>query len=167
MEKTNTKTFAILAPVPERHLFSSLDAITQQLDDDAIDTQPMVALGSNAFEAFGQADGLRKDRMADVYIYASDPEDPTLNPEATWRATYIKQVHSRRGRYPGKAIHRPEATVNDNPTWAVFWLFKDLEKLKKPLPIGNLKALGKKSNYPSRFLPDAPVLIEHPMLRRL
>lgn len=167
MEKTNTKSFAILASVPESHLLSSLDALTHQLDDDAIDTQPMVALGCNVFEVFGQADALRKDRMADVYIYASDTDNPTLNPQATWRATYIKQVHSRRGRYPGKAIHRPEATANDKPTWAIFWLLKDLEQLQKPFPIGNLKALGKKSNYPPRFLPDQAVLIEHPMLRRL
>ncbi|NEZ64738.1 hypothetical protein D0962_18420 [Leptolyngbyaceae cyanobacterium CCMR0082] len=167
MEKTNTKTFAILAPVPEHHLVSGLDAITRQLDDDAIETQPMVALGSNAFEVFGQADALRKDRMADVYIYASHAYNPTLNPQATWRATYIKQVHSRRGRYPGKAIHRPETTATDKPTWAVFWLLKDLEKLQPPLPIGKMKALGKKSNYPPRFLPEGPVLIEHPMLRRL
>ncbi|MEM6256170.1 MAG: hypothetical protein AAF821_24920 [Cyanobacteria bacterium P01_D01_bin.156] len=166
MDITNTKNFAILAPVPEHHLFSGLDTITQQLDDEALDTHPIVALGSNAFEVFGQADALRKERLADVYIYASHADNPPLNPQATWKATYIKQVHSRRGRYPGKAIHRPESTTNDKPNWAVFWLLKDLEKLKKPLAIGNLKAFGKKSNYPPRFLPEGPVLIEHPMVRR-
>ncbi|NEQ51477.1 MAG: hypothetical protein F6K11_15265 [Leptolyngbya sp. SIO3F4] len=166
MDTTNTKNFAILAPVPEHHLFSGLDAITQQLDDEALDTHPIVALGSNAFEVFGQADAMRKDRLADVYIYASHTDNPPLNPQATWKATYIKQVHSRRGRYPGKAIHRPESTTTDKPNWAVFWLLKDLEKLKKPLAIGDLKAFGKKSNYPPRFLPEGPVLIEHPMVRR-
>lgn len=166
MEITNTKNFAILAPVPEHHLVSGLDAIAHQLDDEAIETHPVLALGSNAFEVFGQADALRKQRMADVYIYASQADNPTLNPQATWKATYLKQVHSRRGRYPGKAIHRPESTATDKPTWAIFWLLKDLEKLKAALPIGDLKGLGKKSNYPPRFLPEDPILIEHPMIRR-
>ena len=162
MEQTKAKTFAILAPVPEHHLISGLEAIAHQFDDDSIETQPMVALGSSDFEVFGKADELRKHRLVDVYIYASDADNPTLNPQATWKATYIKQVHSRRGRYPGKAIHRPKTTATDKPTWAIFWLIKDLEKLKKPLPIGKLRGLGKKSNYPPRFLPEGPVLIEHP-----
>ncbi|MBE9065986.1 hypothetical protein IQ260_04905 [Leptolyngbya cf. ectocarpi LEGE 11479] len=166
MDTTITKNFAILAPVPEHHLISGLDAIAHQLDDETMETHPVLALGSNAFEVFGQADALRKQCLADVYIYASHADNPTLNPQATWKATYLKQVHSRRGRYPGKSIHRPEATATDKPTWAIFWLLKDLEKLKKPLPIGNLKGLDKKSNYPPRFLPEAPVLIEHPMIRR-
>ena len=94
METTNTKNFAILAPVPEHHLISGLDAISKQLDDDSIDTQPMVALGSRSFEVFGQADALRKERMADVYIYASHADNPSLNPHATWRATLTWTGHS-------------------------------------------------------------------------
>ncbi|MBT9317838.1 hypothetical protein [Leptothoe spongobia] len=162
MEKTKAKTFAILVPVPERHLISGLDAITNQLDDDSIDTQPTLALGSSDFEVFGQADERRKHRLVDVYIYASQTDNPPLNPEATWKATYLKQVHSRRGRYPGKAIHRPASTATDKPTWAIFWLLTDLEKLKTPLPIGKMRGIGKKSDFPPRFLPEGAVLIEHP-----
>ncbi|BAY59596.1 hypothetical protein NIES2135_64730 (plasmid) [Leptolyngbya boryana NIES-2135] len=74
-------------------------------------------------------------------------------------------VASRRGRYPGKSIYRPQSTVTDTPTWAVFWEVQELELLQKSIPIGNLRGKNKKANYGARFIPEGPVLIEHPAVR--
>jgi hypothetical protein len=158
-----TRAFAMLAPVPEMHLMSGLEAIALQLDSDESDQLPKVAFGSMDFELFGEAEKLRNGKSIEVLIYASHAKgDQPLHPEATWRGLYIGSVSSRRGRYPGKAIFRPKSTVTDSPTWAVFWEVQELERLKMPIPIKSLRGKGKKANYQSRFIPEGPVLIEYP-----
>ena len=54
MQKTHA--FAILAPFPEVHLLSGLDAIAAQLDSDDLPPNhlPKVAFGSMNFEVFGK-----------------------------------------------------------------------------------------------------------------
>lgn len=163
MQKTHA--FAILAPVPEMHLISGLEAIATQLDSDDLppDHQPKVAFGSMDFEVLGEVEKLRVGKAIDVFIYASHAKgDQPLNPEVTWRGVYVGYVASRRGRYPGKSIYRPQSTATDAPTWAVFWEVQALEQLKQPIPIGSLRGKNKKTNYPARFIPEGPVLIEHP-----
>ena len=162
METSKTHKFAILAPVPEEHLFSGLDAIATQLDTDPPEIPPVLAYGSGAFEVFGKADEMRKGLPVEMFFYASHAENPTFNPFATWKATYIKQVHSRRGRYPGKKFHRPPSTASDTPTWAIFWLVQDLEKLDTPMPIEDFRGLDKKSNYSCGLIPEGPLLVEQP-----
>lgn len=160
-----TQAFAILAPVPEMHLISGLEAIAAQLDSDELppDHMPKVAFGSMAFELFGEVEKLRGGKAIEVFIYASDAKgDQPLNPEVTWRGLYVGYVGSRRGRYPGKSIYRPKSTVTDTPNWAVFWEVQELEPLKKPIPMGNLCGKDKKTNYRGRFLPEGPTLIEYP-----
>lgn len=164
-----TYAFALLAPVPEMHLISGLEAIAAQFDSDDLqpDQLPKVAFGSMDFEVFGEVEKLRGGRAVDVFIYASHAKgDQPLNPEATWRGIYVGYVASRRGRYPGKSIHRPKSTATDTPNWAVFWEIQELEQLKKPVAIGSLRAKNKKTNYQARFIPEGPVLIEHPAIRR-
>ncbi|HIK11809.1 MAG TPA: hypothetical protein IGS52_16360 [Oscillatoriaceae cyanobacterium M33_DOE_052] len=164
-----TYAFAILAPVPEMHLISGLEAIAAQLDLDdlPVDHVPKVAFGSMAFEVFGEAEKLRAGKAVEVFIYASQAKgEQPLNPEVTWRGLYVGYVNSRRGRYPGKSIYRPAATSNDAPTWAVFWELQELEQLKKPVPIGTLRPKSKKTNYPARFIPEGAVLVEYPTVRR-
>lgn len=160
-----TRAFAILAPVPEMHLTSGLEAIAAQLDSDELSPSdaPKVAFGSMEFEMFGEAEKMRAGKAIEVFIYASHAKgDQPLNPEVTWRGLYTGYVGSRRGRYPGKSIFRPLAAANDSPTWAVFWEVQQLERLKTPIPIGRLRGKNKKTNYPPRFIPDGPVLIEYP-----
>lgn len=162
------RTFAILAPVPEQHLLSGVDAISAQLDSDELapDQLPKVAFGSMDFEAFGEIEKLRGGKAIDVFIYASHAKgDQPLNPEVTWRGLYVGYVGSRRGRYPGKSIHRPQSTVTDAPTWAVFWELQELEPLKTPVPIAKLRGKNKKTNYQARFIPEGPVLIEYPFIK--
>lgn len=166
MQKTHA--FAILAPVPEEHLLSGLEAIAAQLDSDNLPPNhlPKVAFGSMDFEVFGEAEKLRGGQSIEGLIYASHAKgDQPLNPEVTWRGLYVGFVGSRRGRYPGKAIYRPKSTATDSSTWTVFWEVQDLERLKTPLLIGSLRGKDKKANYQARFLPEGPVLIESPWSR--
>lgn len=163
MQKSHA--FAILASVPEMHLLSGLEAITAQLDSDELppNHSPKVAFGSMDFEVFAEIEKLRNGKAIEVFIYASDAQgDQPLNPEVTWRAAYVGYVGSRRGRYPGKAIFRPQSTAMDSPTWAVFWEIEELAQLKPAIPIGNLRGKNKKANYQPRFIPESPVLIEYP-----
>ncbi|MBL1179200.1 MAG: hypothetical protein FWK01_29775 [Pantanalinema sp. GBBB05] len=164
-----THAFAILAPVPEMHLVSGLEAIAAQIDSDELSPGqlPKIALGSMAFELFGEAEQLRAGKAIDVFIYASHSQaEQPLNSEVTWQGVYIGYVGSRRGRYPSKSIYRPRSTASDSPVWAVFWELQQLEPLKTPIPIGNLRGRNKKTNYPSRFIPEGPMLIEHPLVKR-
>lgn len=164
-----TRAFALLAPVPEVHLISSLDAIAAQLDSDELSPEqlPKVAFGTMDFEVLGEVEKLRNGKTVDVLIYATDAKgDQPLNPEVTWRGVYVGYVASRRGRYPGKAMYRPKSTATDPPTWAVFWEVQELEQMKTPIPIGNLRGKNKKTNLQARFIPDGPVVIEYPAMRR-
>lgn len=160
-----TCTFALLAPVPEEHLISGLEAIAAQLDSDDLPAGhlPKVAFGSMGFEVLAEVEKLRGGKSVEVLIYASHAKgEQPLNPEVTWRGLYVGCVQSRRGRYPGKSIFRPKSTASDRPTWAVFWEVQELERLKTPIPIGRLTGRGKKTNYQPRFVPEDPVLIEYP-----
>ena len=162
------QAFALLTSVPEMHLISGLEAIAAQLDSEELppDLSPKVAYGSMDFEVFAEVEKLRNGKAVDVFIYASEAKgDQPLNPEVTWRGLYIGCVGSRRGRYPGKAIFRPQSTATDSPTWAVFWEVQQLERLKTPIPIGNLRPKNKKANCQPRFIPESPILIEYPQLR--
>jgi hypothetical protein len=163
-----TQAFAILAPVPEIHLLSGVEAIATQLDADDLppDYLPKVAFGSMDFELFSEVEKLRSGKAIEVFIYASQAQgDQPLNPEVTWRGLYVGYVVSRRGRYPGKSIYRPKSTATDSPTWAGFWEVQELELLKTSIPIGNLRGKNKKTNYQARFIPEGPVLIEYPSSR--
>jgi hypothetical protein len=163
MQKTHTQAF--LAPVPEEHLISGLEAIAAQLDADDLPVGHVakVAFGSMAFEVFAEVEKLRGGRPIEILIYASHAKgEQPLNPEVTWRGLYVGYVGSRRGRYPGKSIFRPRSTVTDSLTWAVFWEVQALERLRTPIPMGSLTGKGKKTTYQPRFIPDGPVLIEYP-----
>ncbi|WP_404784123.1 hypothetical protein [Altericista sp. CCNU0014] len=163
MQKTHA--FALLAPVPEEHLISGLEAIAAQLDSDDLpaDHVPKIAFGSMAFEVLAEVEKLRAGKSVEVLIYASHAKgEQPLNPEATWRGLYVGCVGSRRGRYPGKSIFRPQATATDKLNWAVFWEVQELERLKTSIPIGSLTGKGKKTPYQSRFIPEGPVQIDYP-----
>ena len=163
-----TRAFALLTPVPQVHLLSALEAIAAQLDSDNLPSEhlPKVAFGSMDFEGFGEVEKLRGGKAIEIFIYASHAKgDQPLNPEVTWRGLYVGYVGSRRGRYPGQSIYRPQSTATDTPTWAVFWEVQELEPLKQSIPIGSLRGKNKKTNYPARFIPEGAVVIEYPAIR--
>ncbi|MGB8698247.1 MAG: hypothetical protein WCD18_02425 [Thermosynechococcaceae cyanobacterium] len=162
---SKTHAFALLAPVPEEHLISGLEAIAAQLDAEDLPTEhvPKVAFGSMDFEVLAEVETVRGGKSVEVLIYASHAKgDQRLNPEATWRGLYVGYVPSRRGRYPGKSIYRPASTLTDRPTWAVFWEVQELERMQTPIPIGTLTGKNKKNPYQPRFIPEGPNLIEYP-----
>ncbi|MBW4565393.1 MAG: hypothetical protein KME32_30780 [Mojavia pulchra JT2-VF2] len=157
-----TQSFAILAAVPEMHLISAVETIAKLEDESSDEEIIKVAFGSMAFEVFRKADELRGGKAVEVLIYASHSDgDQPLHSEVSWQGLYIGHVNSRNGRYPGKAKFRPPATATDKPTWAIFWELQELKQLKTPIAIASLKALGKKSNYTSRFIPEEPSIIEY------
>ena len=163
METSNTHKFAILAPVPEQHLFSGLKAIKAQLNADPPIISPFLAYGSRAYELFREADLERDGRTVDMFIYASHAKNPTLKPQATWRATYIGHKNSRNGRYIGKPVHRPPSTASDQPDyWAIYWLVQDLEPLKPSIPISEFQGYGRRPTYLTNFVPEGPLLVNHP-----
>jgi len=156
-----TTSFAILAPVPEMHLLSALETM-DKLENELSDETIKVAFGSMAFEVFRKADELRGEKTVEVLIYASESDiDQPLNSEASWRGLYIGHANSRNGRYAGKSKFRPPSTASDKPRWAVFWEVQELTRLTTPIAIASLKALGKKSNFVSRLIPEEPMLIEY------
>jgi hypothetical protein len=159
---STTHSFAILAPVPEIHLISGKEAIAQ-LANDPNNEIVKIAFGSMAFEVFRQIDELRQSKPVEVFIYASDSTaDQPLHTQVSWHGLYIGHAPSRNGRYPGNKKFRPPSTLSDKPTWAVFWEVQELEFLNKPIEIASLKALNKKANFSSRFIPEGPLLIEYP-----
>ncbi|HEY9828465.1 MAG TPA: hypothetical protein V6D19_23750, partial [Stenomitos sp.] len=124
---------------------------------------PKVAYGTMEFEVLAEVEKLREGHSVEVLIYASHAKgEQPLNPQVTWRGLYVGCVQSRRGRYPGKSNVRPKSTASDSPTWAMFWEVQELERLKTPIPIGNLTGRSKKTPYQPRFVPEGPVLIEYP-----
>ncbi len=97
-------------------------------------------------------------------IHASNAVgDLPLNPEVWWKGIYLGvEAASGGGRYRGKAIHRPAATLDGKKPSAVFWKMMDLKKQVAGMPIGRMQTLTKKVLLPDRYLPDKPTLIEYP-----
>lgn len=156
-----TKAFAILAPVPEIHLKSGLEALAQQIEQEII--PPFVAYGSMDFEVFGEVEKLRNGKAVEVLIYAAEQEgDRPLNPEVMWKALYVGcDRASGGGKYRGKAVHRPASTAGER-AWGIFWKVTQIEVFKSGLPIGKLQTYKTRKPYPSRFVPEGPVLIDYP-----
>lgn len=152
------KNVALLAPVPEEHLLDGIDVIQHQ---------GRVAFGSRAWEVFRDLDALRKGQAVDVYIYAShaDPPGPL---EASWRGLYVGHVESLGGAHPAGMRFRPSSTAqypSDNiGHWAIFWELSLLEPIptKERLAVTDFTGYGKSKKYVQSFVPEGPLLIEHP-----
>lgn len=156
--KDTARNVALLAPVPLEHLVDGQTVAA---------SEGRVAFGSRAWEVFRELDGLRKGQLVDVYIYASHTEGPPVF-EVTWHAEYIGHVDGIAGAHPAGMRYRPPSTgkyPSDNEGhWAVFWEVQNL----RPLPAGSrmrladFAGLGKSRVYRPGFVPEGPLLIEHP-----
>lgn len=75
-------------------------------------------------------------------------------------------LESHGGAHPEGMRFRPPSTglhPSDNlGHWAIFWEVEDLIELPSAIPTGGLKGLGKPRAYGRSFVPEGPVLIEHP-----
>lgn len=149
---------ALLAPVPLEHL---------QDGQEVCATEGRVAFGSRAWEVFRQLDALRGGMPVDVYIYASHSgRSPQF--EVSWQALYIRQVDSVNGAHPEDMRFRPPSTAkyaDDNQGyWAVFWEVEALRELSEPrrIRLADFTGLRKRRVYGRNFVPEGPLLIEHP-----
>jgi hypothetical protein len=130
-------------------------------------TEGRVAFGSRAWEVFRELDLLRKGVPIDVYIYASH-SNVTPMFEASWHGRYIGHVESVGGAHPAGMQYRPPSTAqyakDSSGKWALFWEVEDLRELPPHdrLHLANLTGFGKRKSYGSPFVPEGPLLIEHP-----
>lgn len=145
-QKTDSE-IALLAPVPLKHLMSALRVL---------ESKDWVAFGSTSFEVFDKLEKQRENRNVEAYIYASLHDGS--NTSQYWRATYVGT--SEWGVELSQ--HRPASTV-DEKGWGIFW---KVEKLREASPsdwrIAEMKGFGKKTNYNKFFIPEGPILIQHP-----
>ncbi len=147
------RNIALLAPVPLQHL---LDA---QL---VIKTEGRVAFGSQRYDLFRQLDKERNGQPVDVYIYASHREGHP-DGETFWRATYVGHVESHLGAYPGSMRFRPKSTADDT-AFAVFWEVETLKPVAASewCQVSNLTGFERIRPYGQPFVPEGPILIQHP-----
>jgi hypothetical protein len=155
-----TKDFAILAPVPEEHLVDGVSVCEKQ---------GKVAFGSRAWEVFRKVDRLRHGDPVDVWIYASHrPTGAAPILAASWRATYLGHVQAKRGAHPDGMTYRPPSTfkypTDNQGHWAIFWEVTSLRQIPtgERLKFPQLRGLGKKPYYGRIFVPEGPLIIEHP-----
>ena len=143
----------LLAPVPFEHLATGR-AVAE--------TEGRVAFGRNAWQVFEELDARRKGMPVDVYIYASRVEGP-LSFEVSWRGRYIRRVLNDGGGHPDGMRYRPPSTASDTPA-GVFWEVEDLHPLQATDRIGlaAFTGFGKKKSYGPGFVPEGPLLVEHP-----
>lgn len=138
---------ALLAPVPKIHLQSALGTL---------DKWGSVAFGSNKFEVFQKLDKECDGKTVDVYIYASHA-DGSFDPDVSWLARYIRSVEHCDPKL------RPTSSINDTP-FGVYWIVDQLrcDDRKKRLHVAELKGFRKNKPYSLKFVPEGPLLIDHP-----
>jgi hypothetical protein len=148
---------ALLAPVPLEHLLTGADVANRE---------GHVAFGSRAWELFRELDGLRRGMSVDTYIYASQTAGAQF--DVSWHGCYVGHVDAVNGAHPAGMRYRPPSTakyLHDNEGfWAVFWEIQALGEFPvgERIPLSVLVGFGKKRPYRSGFIPEGPVLIEHP-----
>jgi hypothetical protein len=153
-----TAVVALLAPVPLEHLLDGAEVCVKE---------GKVAFGSRAWEVFRKLDEIRGNTVVDVYIYASQSV-PGGIPEVSWHARYVGQVESVGGAHPDGMRYRPPSTAkypDDNVGhWAVYWEVESLGQLEpgERIRIKDLRGLDKARYYAAGFVPEGPLLIEHP-----
>jgi hypothetical protein len=156
-----SRNLAVLFSVPESFLLSGLECINNQHQQDI--HPAFLIYGTMEFEAFAAVEKARNGKALEIFIHASNPagEQP-FHPEVTWKGIYLGiEAATAGGRFKGKPIYRPEATLGGKPS-ALFWKMSDLKKQIAGMPICRMQALTKKTLLPDRFLPEKPTLIEYP-----
>ncbi len=153
MSTTVPGPIALLAPVPLVHLWSAQDVPAPNL----------VAFGSDNVDLFLRLS--QEGEPVDVYIVASRVEAakqkyPQREPEIFWCARYRGWGWSSETEISSV---RPESTFSDTP-FTIFWKVSNLEPLpkKRPFKIAEMIPFGREKPYGEPFMPQGPILIEHP-----
>ena len=147
---------ALLAPVPLKHLIDGQEACEKR-------HHHTVAFGSMNWGLFEKLEALRGMLCIDVFIYASRSDE--LTHTATWHARYVGRAEALAdGTHPRGERYRPESCAGE-AGWAIYWEVMDLKRLDPPIPLSDFRALESGENYKPTYLPEGPVLIEHPGAR--
>lgn len=143
---------ALLAPVP-------IGLLNQ--GGDVIQTKGKVAFGSRAWELFRRLDDMRGGLPIDVFIYASHTE--SLEKVVSWQGRYIGHVEGIDGKHPDGRRYRSRLALGDGSGWwAVFWELDALRRID-PISTGDLRGYGDGKDYGAPFIPEGPIIIEHPL----
>jgi hypothetical protein len=121
-----------------------------------------LAFGSAAFDVFYRLDQERRGLPVDVYIYASHAE--LVRPQVSWRARYVGFVGGVLGGvHPLGMKLRPPTTEGENP-WPLFWEVEDLRwaTSNEEIATGAFTGFGCSRPYRDNFIPEGPILLEHP-----
>ncbi len=152
----NFSNLALLAPVPARHLQSSLEVCQRE---------GKVAFGSNAFEVFSKLDIEHAGQPVPVYFYASHEEDVKL--VISWQGIYTGYRNREGIPYSERNRFRPPTTYQppqpDTDDWGIYWEVTDLAEIPEGsghLPLSKIFAY--KSRKGINYIPRGPVLINNP-----
>ena len=153
----SARHIALLAPVPLAHLLDGRDVCQRE---------GRVAFGSRAWEVFRKLDAERLSSAVDVYIYAS--HQTGRGHETSWSARYVGHCDSVGGAHPAGMRYRPPSTgmsPSDNEGhWAIFWEVEDLQEVgaEGRHALRSFTPFGKRRPYGRQFVPEGPLLVEHP-----
>lgn len=153
-----TRAYALLMALPQIHLVAG-QSVCQH--------QGKVAFGSQESRLFRHLDLSRHGDQVDSFIIAITPERP-IEVAVTWHGIYLGHVQAApEGTHPDKARYRPHTDYeNDYPGhWQVFWEVRDLRPIA-PISVGDLKRFDHQQRFDPQFMPERPLLIEHPYPRR-
>lgn len=143
---------ALLAPVPEGLLVEG---------QRVCEAKGKVAFGSRAWELFRSLDGLRDGLPVDVFLYASHTD--RLEKVVSWRGRYVGHVEGIDGKHPeGRKFRSRGALEDGSGWWAVFWEVEDLQPIE-PIPTAHLRGHKAEKDYGTPFVPEGPIIIEHPL----
>src|SRR5262249_50503706 len=150
--------FAVLAPVPERHLRSGQIV--------ARDTGH-VAFGSQKFELFREVDRLRAGEPVPVIIYPSHEDaEAKMGFMISWTAWYIGHVQSSSEKRSDEPAHRPPTTIgnkgDDSNGWAIFWRARDLNMLPENQHFAISTVQTKKGYWRKDHPPRGPEIVARP-----
>lgn len=146
---------ALLAPVPEEHLLSGQETLSES---------GKVAFGSKNWELFNKLGELLKGEECDVFLYASDPTRPLNPPTATWSARFVGFTVAVNGAHEDGMKYRPASTtmypLDNHGSWTVFWEVTNLGLMSPGVKISLLRGFEKPHSYLVNFIPKGPVLIQ-------
>lgn len=147
---------ALLAPVPEEHLFSGMEKCGEA---------GKVAFGSTDWEVFRTLNELGRSQAVNVYLYASHSSKFGL-PKVRWTARYMGSVEAKAGAHPEGMAYRPASTEKNQADnidhWIVFWEVVQLRPLPKEaaIPMSRFKGFTARKPYLSSFVPKGPLLVQ-------
>lgn len=150
--------FAILAPVPLRHLETGLDVAAKEA---------FVAFGTMKWELLVKVDEMREGDPIPVLIYPSHEDVPAKDGlVVSWWGWYVGHKSSKNGAHPSGMKYRPQSTAENTEDnqghWAAFWHVEGLRRLppEKQLPIGKIQ--GFKGGWRKSATPRGPEIVTLP-----